>query len=152
MRQQEAPNLTVYWKDNLRRRLLVVLLRRRQTRVRPHRVFRSRQASGGVYGGYVQSGPEGGHRPAHLVRLLVEEMSRGRLDVSGCLSVLERSGKAKPCMNGFCPLGHAKLEVLVKGILSGMGEWFSLRAYLYVFRTLYRANSHSFARLCKVLL
>jgi len=55
-------------------------------------------------------------------KLLVEEMSRKKLDVSGCLSALERGGKAKPCKSGFCPLGHAKLEMFVKGVLSGMGE------------------------------
>lgn len=55
-------------------------------------------------------------------KLLVEEMPRKKLDVSGCLSVLEGSGKVKPCKSGLCPLGHAKLEVFVKGVMSGIGE------------------------------
>ena len=40
----------------------------------------------------------GGPRPVgsgDVKKLPVEEMSRKRLDVSGCLSVMERSGKAK---------------------------------------------------------
>ena len=55
-------------------------------------------------------------------RLLVEEMSRKKTDVAECLSVLERSGKVKACKSGLCPLGHAKLEVFVKGVMNGMGE------------------------------
>lgn len=55
-------------------------------------------------------------------KLLVEEMLRKKLDASGCLSVLEGSGKVKPCKSGLCPLGHAKLEVFVRGVMSGIGE------------------------------
>ena len=50
-------------------------------------------------------------------------MSKKKLNASGCLSVLEISGKAKPCTSGFCPFGHARPhEMFVKGVLSGMGE------------------------------
>ena len=55
-------------------------------------------------------------------RLLVEEMSQKKTDVTECLSVLERSGKIKPCKSGLCPLGHAKLEGFVKSVMNGMGE------------------------------
>jgi len=55
-------------------------------------------------------------------KLLVEEVSRKKLDVSECLSVLEGSGKVKPCKNGLCTLGRAKLEVFVKGVMGGLGE------------------------------
>ena len=54
--------------------------------------------------------------------LLVEEMSRKKLDVSDCLLVLEGSGKVKPCKNMYCPLGHARLEAFVKGVVNGMGR------------------------------
>ena len=57
-----------------------------------------------------------------IKKLLVEEISRRKLDASECLSVLEGSGKVKPCKNGLCPLGHAKLEVFVKGVMAGMGQ------------------------------
>ena len=57
-----------------------------------------------------------------LRKLLVEEMLRKKLDVSGCLSVLEGSGKVKPCRSGSCSLSHAKLEVFVRGVISDMGE------------------------------
>ena len=55
-------------------------------------------------------------------RLLVEEMSRKKLDVSECLSLLEGSGKVKPCKSGLCPLGHARLETFLKGVMNGMGQ------------------------------
>ena len=55
-------------------------------------------------------------------KVLVEEVSRKRLDVSECLLVLEGSGKVKPCKNGLCPLGRARLEVFVKGVINGVGE------------------------------
>ena len=57
-----------------------------------------------------------------IKKLLVEEVSRKKLDVSECLSVLEGSGKVKPCKNGLCPLGRTKLEVFVKGVMNGLGE------------------------------
>jgi len=57
-----------------------------------------------------------------IKKLLVEEVSRKKLDVSECLSVLEGSGKVKPCKNGLCPLGRAKLEIFVKGVMNGLGE------------------------------
>jgi hypothetical protein len=55
-------------------------------------------------------------------KLLVEEMSRKKLDLGDCLSMLEGSGKVKPCKSGMCPLSHAKLEAFVKGVMNGMGE------------------------------
>ena len=55
-------------------------------------------------------------------KLLVEEISRKRSDVSECLLMLEGSGKVKPCKNGLCPLGHVKLEAFVKGVMNGMGQ------------------------------
>ena len=57
-----------------------------------------------------------------IKKLLVEEMSRKRLDVSDFLSVLERSGKVKPCKSGTCQLGHAKVEKFVKGVMDSLGE------------------------------
>ena len=59
---------------------------------------------------------------SEIKKLLVEEVSRKTLDVSECLSVLEGSGKVKPCKNALCSLGRAKLEVFVKGVMSGLGE------------------------------
>jgi hypothetical protein len=56
-----------------------------------------------------------------LRKVLVEEMSKKKLDVSDCLLMLEGSGKAKPCKIGSCPLGHAKLEAFVKGVMNGLG-------------------------------
>ena len=55
-------------------------------------------------------------------KLLAEEMPRKKLDLSDCLSMLEGSGKVKPCKSGTCPLSHAKLEGFVKGVMNGMGE------------------------------
>ena len=42
--------------------------------------------------------------------------------MSECLSASEESRKVDPRKNGLCPLGHAKLEVFVKGAMSGMGQ------------------------------
>ncbi|KAF9785099.1 hypothetical protein BJ322DRAFT_1006279 [Thelephora terrestris] len=55
-------------------------------------------------------------------KLLVEEMSRKKVDVSDCLLMLETNGKVKPCKSGMCPLGHAKIEVFVKSVVNGLGE------------------------------
>lgn len=55
-------------------------------------------------------------------KLLVEEMSTRKLDVSECLSVLEGAGRVKPCKSGLCPLGRAKLEAFVKSVMNGIGE------------------------------
>lgn len=55
-----------------------------------------------------------------IKKLLVEEMPRMELSMSNCLSLLERSGKFKPCKGGACSLGHAKVEVFVKGVMSGL--------------------------------
>ena len=57
-----------------------------------------------------------------IKKLLMEEMLRKDLDVSRCLSVLDGSEKFKPCKNGSCSMGHAKLGVFVKGVMNGMGE------------------------------
>lgn len=55
-------------------------------------------------------------------KLLVEEISRKKVDVSYCLSVLEANGKVKPCKSGLCPLGYAKVEGFVKNVVNGLGE------------------------------
>ena len=57
-----------------------------------------------------------------IKKLLVEEMSKKKVDLSDCLSVLEANGKVKPCKSGWCPLGPAKLEVFVKGAVNSLGE------------------------------
>jgi len=51
----------------------------------------------------------------------LEEVSREELDVGECLSALEGSGKVKPCKNGLCSLGRARLEALVNGTMNGVG-------------------------------
>ena len=57
-----------------------------------------------------------------IKNLLVEEISRKKLDVSEFLSVLEGSGRAKPCKNGLCPLHRTRLEAFVKDVMSSLGE------------------------------
>ena len=57
-----------------------------------------------------------------IKKLLVEESSRKKLDASGFLSVLERSGYAKPCKSGTCSLGHTKVGVFVRGVMNDLGE------------------------------
>jgi len=56
-----------------------------------------------------------------IKKVLMEEMSRKKLDVGECLLALEGSGKVKPCKNNLCSLGRARLETFVKGVMNGMG-------------------------------
>lgn len=55
-----------------------------------------------------------------IKKLLVEEMSKKKLDVSDCLAAFEGSGRTKPCKSTMCPLGHAKLEAFIKAVTSGL--------------------------------
>ena len=55
-------------------------------------------------------------------KMLVQEMSRKKLDVGECLLVLEGSGKVNPCEYRLCPLSRARLEAFVKSVKKSLDE------------------------------
>lgn len=56
-----------------------------------------------------------------IKRLLVKEMSRKKLDVFNFSLVLETE-KFKPCRSVACPLGRAKVEEFVKGVMTSLDD------------------------------